>query len=473
MIVRLLPLGLVLPVGVASCAGDENASDSSSSTTSSSSSGGTTEVADASTSGASSTSTTGPADSGTTVPVPECGNGTVEAPEECDDGNMEAGDGCDPDCTATVDTSLWTATHAGDAAVQEAGQGIAVDSADNVIVAGYVVDVAGNADIWVRKYDPDGNEVWTQVLDPSSGMDDRAYGVAIDSMDNIVVVGDAAAGPSVSDLWIAKLDPQGAELWSTTIDGPGSGADLAEDVAVDSNDNVVVTGWVRVANSDNDIWVGKLSSAGATLWTDIVAGPDTLDDRGQGIGVAPGDDVVVTGYVSDSNPGRDVWLRRYDPDGAEVWTTVHDSVNSGIDMAFDLTVAPDGTIAVSGSTPIVANNDDVWLARFDENGEFVFQKKFGGPAVIDDHGLGVAADADNAFIVVGFKGVSSTNSEIWLRKWDEIGDVVWSQTVAGRGMDRDRALDAAVDSQNNIVVTGEIRPMSNNDGNIWVAKFGP
>jgi hypothetical protein len=115
----------------------------------------------------------------------------------------------------------------------------------------------------------------------------------------------------------------------------------------------------------------------------------------------------------------------------------------------------------------------VWLGRFDPEGALVWMKDFGGPAVLNDAGLGVAADSQSAFVVVGYKTVTDVDRDIWLRKWDAGGNVVWTQNVAGTGADLDEARGAAVDGNDNIFVIGEIRNRMNNNGDIWVAKYGP
>ncbi len=410
-------------------------------------------------------------DDDTMTPLPECGDGVVEAPEQCDDGNQDPGDGCDVDCTETVDTRLWEGVVGGAAAVQESGQGIVFDATGNVIAVGYLVDAVGNPNVWVRKYDPDGAEIWTQVLDPSTGFDDRGHGVDVDAAGNIWVSGDVGVGAAASDVWLAKLDSGGVMLWQTTFDGPEGSNDIGEDVAVDAEGNAYVVGSVRVAANDADIFVAKVDGAGAEVWTDVVAGPNVLEDRAMGVDVDADGNAIVTGYVSDDGFKRDVWLRKYDPAGGEVWTTIWDSTLGGVDAGYDVAVAPDGSIGVAGSTPIIATNEEVWLGRFDADGVLLWQKDFGGPMILNDHGLGVAADSTSSFVVVGFKGVGDTDSDIWLRKWDVGGNVVWTQSFRGDGLDRDQALAVAVDGNDDIAATGEIRHEMNNNGDIWVAKL--
>lgn len=421
--------------------------------------------------------TTGPDDgedtmSATTVTPGECGNGIPEGIEECDDGNAVDGDGCNTDCTLDLDTVEWQTTHAGDAMIAESGHGIAVDGAGNIVVGGFEIDAVDDPNGWLAKYDPSGRQLWMITFDPSMGLDDRIYAVAVDPADNILVAGDSDVMAAASDLWVAKLDPQGNEQWSRTIDGPGAADDGARGVASDSLGNVAVTGFVRIDTADIDIFVGQLDPAGNTLWSEVVAGPEVYDDRGQAVAIDREDDaVVVAGYVSHGGFDRDVWLRKYDRDGDVLWTQTWDNGSSGEDAGYGVAVRPDGTIAVAGMTPIIATNQDVFLGVWDGSGALQWYRQFGGQAYLNDEGLDVASDADGNLVVAGFRGASETDGDIWLRKYDAGGNVAWTQVIEGDAGDRDQATAVATDAEGGIVATGEIRSVGN-DGDVWIAKLG-
>ncbi len=434
-------------------------------------------------------STTGPDPSGTTtgdstdptnasadetgVVLPECGDGEIEAPEECDDGNLEPDDGCEPDCTISVDTQQWSQTHAGDAAVQDTGHAVAFDDAGNVYAIGFEIDTITDANIWVQVYGPDGTPAAQYVLDPSAGADDRGLGIDVDAAGNLYLCGRAGAADNGTDAWFAKLGPDGTELWSRTIAGSAEGSDQANAIAVGPGGEVLVGGFLREGNGDNDLWVTVVSGVdGTDVWTDVVSGPDGLDDRVEGVAWSPEGNPVVAGFLSNMDFNADVWVRTYDASGGEVWTQVYESIPPSNQTAMGLAIAPDGTVAIAGTTPSSVNDDNVFFAKFDpDSGELTQQKFFGGPAILDDAGLALAADSEGAFVVAGYKSVSSTDTDIWMRKWDAGGNVVWTQNVAGAGMADDVAHGIAIDGNDDIAIIGEIRSESNNDGDIWVAKF--
>ncbi len=102
------------------------------------------------------------------------------------------------------------------------GSGVAVDSDGNIIVAGGLNGHAVNAEIWVGKYDSNGNLIWSRTYNgPSTWYNwDFGYGGTVDGNKNIYVTGTIHNGTN-HDLWIGKYDTTGNLLWTTTYDsGP-------------------------------------------------------------------------------------------------------------------------------------------------------------------------------------------------------------------------------------------------------------
>jgi len=102
---------------------------------------------------------------------------------------------------------------------------------------------AGNADIFVVKYNSSGTKQWTEQLGSASS--DFANGVATDSSGNVYVAGATYGGldgnsKKNSDLFVVKYNSSGTKQWTKQ-----NGTDMydeARGVATDSSGNVYVTG---------------------------------------------------------------------------------------------------------------------------------------------------------------------------------------------------------------------------------------
>jgi cysteine-rich repeat protein len=120
---------------------------------------------------------------------PSCGDGVVNGPEACDDGNPQDGDGCNVDCVESG-SEVWTRGYGGEDAGNARARGVAVDGSGNVIVVGEEFVVGQNANVWLRKYTPDGEVLWSRGWDGPSSGDDIAYAVAVTPEDDYVVTGE-------------------------------------------------------------------------------------------------------------------------------------------------------------------------------------------------------------------------------------------------------------------------------------------
>jgi hypothetical protein len=208
-------------------------------------------------------------------------------------------------------------------------------------------------------------------------------------------------------------------------------------------------------------------------WSDVIAGPDGLDDRGMGVAFDATGALVVAGFVSHEGFNRDIWVRKYGVTGLEEWTFTWDSDQSGDDAAYGIAIAPDDTIGVTGMTPVIATNEDVWLGKLDPGGELLWWRSFGAPATLHDNGLGVTSNAAGDFIIAGFKSLTGTDTDIYMRKYDAGANEIWTQSRGGAGMVIDEARAIAADANGDLYVTGEMRATDSNDGDLWLGKFAP
>jgi uncharacterized protein YjiK len=156
--------------------------------------------------------------------------------------------------------------------------GIAVDSSGNMYVAGQTTGgldgntLTGIVDFFVTKYDSLGNRVRTKQLGVS-GEGTYAYGVAVDSNGNLYVAGQTWGGldgntlTGATDYFVTKYDSSGKKLYTKQV-GVSVQGTSAEGVAVDSNDNVYVTGYTGGGLDGNtnmgysDFFVTKYDSLG-------------------------------------------------------------------------------------------------------------------------------------------------------------------------------------------------------------------
>ncbi len=204
------------------------------------------------------------------------------------------------------------------------GNGIAADRAGNVWITGNTIDAApdypvtngsthkGFSDVFVTKFSSAGAILFSTLI--GGGSDDFGYGIAVDFVGNAWITGshkediiapivkypvtDGSMHNGAEDVFVTKLNPVGALLFSTLI-----GGELG-----DFGNSIAVT-WVK------DVWItGKTDDTTATYPV-----TDWSTHNGK-------QDVFVTKLAlpksSDFNKdGKSDILRKYTPDGRTlVWT---------------------------------------------------------------------------------------------------------------------------------------------------------
>jgi len=180
-------------------------------------------------------------------------------------------DGTTNSCFSTSISSRQLARSSNDYAY-----GVATDLSGNVYVAGGTnggLDgntSAGNADLFVVKYNSSGTWQWTK----QNGTDryDEARGVATDSSGNVYVTGytegglDGNTSAGKADLFVVKYNSSGTKQWTKQLGT--SSYDNAIGVATDSSGNVYVAGGTNGGLDGNtnegntDLFVVKYNSSG-------------------------------------------------------------------------------------------------------------------------------------------------------------------------------------------------------------------
>jgi len=171
-------------------------------------------------------------------------------------------------------TKQWTKQLG--SASSDYANGVATDSSGNVYVAGGTkgnlngISNSGRTDAFVIKFNSSDTKQWTKKL--GTWQNDLANGVATDSSGNFYVTGftyqdmDGNTSAGNADLFVVKYNSSGTKQWTKQL-GTSSN-DNANGVATDSSGNVYVTGYTRggldnnTSSGNTDLFVVKYNSSG-------------------------------------------------------------------------------------------------------------------------------------------------------------------------------------------------------------------
>jgi len=194
------------------------------------------------------------------------------------------------------------------------------------------------------------------------------------------------------------------------------------------------------------------------------------DKEGNNYVVGSFSDTLKVGTITLISKGSfDIYLLKYDAKGVLLWAK--QAGGSDLDEAYGVALDEEGNIYMTGyfsgyanfsGMHVKSNGDrDFFVAKYGHDGELIWIKQGGG--VIDDYGTAVVADkSGNIFVTGVFKGalnigntsyVSKGNKNIFIIKYNNKGDIIWSTT--GGGSMADESTSMVTDVNGNIYVTGD------------------
>jgi hypothetical protein len=301
---------------------------------------------------------------------------------------------------------------------------------DTVDFGGGVLTSAGNNDIFVAKFDPDGNHVWSAAYGSSNNQE--GWDIATDPLGNVIVSGyfkgtiDFGGGTLTEwydwDVFLVKFNPNGLHIWSYSYGMAGSEGGYT--VAVDDSANVILAGFFTEGidfgggliddMGSFDVYVAKFDSAGTHQWSKPFG--DASDQRCWGVAVDDSLNVLLTGFFSGgidfgggthTATGWDGFLAKLDSDGAYRWSK--NFGNAG-DL-FAVEVAADGLGNVynvgyfggsadfGGGSLTSAGGNDVFLAKYAADGSHAYSGRYGDTD--DQWGQSVAATGAGIVSITG------------------------------------------------------------------------
>ncbi len=408
----------------------------------------------------------------------------------------------DDDQALLIDPEITWSTYFG-GPINDAPYAVVVDTDGNVYMAGRTSspsNIAFNghqntmnnnqeaySDAMLIKFNSEGDRLWSTYYGGTH--DDEGHAVAVDAEGNVYMAGrtqsnfggiSTTGAHQVSmggfyDAFLVKFDSNGTRLWGTYFGG--NGRDEAYGCAVDSENNVYISGHTDSFNN--------ISQAGHQM---------TL-----------------------SGEAWKGFLAKFSPDGIRIWGTYYgqspnDSPGSGCAVDTDNNVFLSGHtyssegIAFNGYQNTISSfYADAYLVKFSSTGTRLWGTYFGGS--LEEYATGCATDLQGNVFMTGItsstNGIahnahqntfggplgSEYNGDAFLVKFDSDGNRDWS-TYYG-GIQEDEGLTCSTDDAGYVYLAGTTKSPDNmassgalmenhgnpgpgiNDRDVFLARFSP
>jgi uncharacterized delta-60 repeat protein len=262
---------------------------------------------------------------------------------------------------------------------------VAIQTNGYIVAGGFATDPAsGDREFALARYNSLGKldplfGAGGRVTTPAAVNDDEIQGLAIQSDGKIVAGGFSFTGGSY-DFAVARYDTFGnldgafGTGGITTTDFTGSD-DLAHAVALTPGGNIVLGGQTANGVTGEDFALAEYDTNGNLVpgfgTGGLVTTPfNGFDDNVRALGVQTDGKIVAGGYTFNGT-NYDFALARYDTGGTldtsfgtAATGMVTTDFNGGSDLAFGMSLEPNGTIVAAGTADDGSGNLDFGLARY-------------------------------------------------------------------------------------------------------------
>jgi len=323
-------------------------------------------------------------------------------------------------------------------------QANAVDKEGNIHLVGLTAATlpgqtsAGGIDAFIAKYNSAGTLQFIKQFG-TTGVDEL-LGAAIDSKGNLITVGGTtgsigATNAGLNDVLIRKFDNNGNVLWTKQFGT--SSVDSAVSVFVGTDDKIYVAGFtfgnLAATNlGSSDVFVAKFKKNGDQLFIkqfgtaglDDIAGVSAITAWKSKVFYVAG---RTTGNLAKINTGgTDVFIRKFDIKGNEIWTKQFGSNDNDVVFTIDTDQKKDvyfGGFTIKDLFGPDLTGSSAYIAKIDEDGNLLFTDQFTTETFID---AVTTLKVDNNFdiyatgLTTGVLGdISFGGFDGFLRKYDQ------------------------------------------------------
>lgn len=442
------------------------------------------------------------------------------------------------------------------------GHDIITDSSGNIYVTGIMSNwttgsIFGQGEVnqttlnvngaFIAKYDSTGLLLWAKQIEANNNMV-SSNAIALDANGNIYITGYygveitfGVTTPSQTtlfavsgsrDIFFAKYNNDGDFLWAKSFGGTGDDAPGGNDIEIDTNQNIYITGafhgTVTFGSGETnettlngaqwDMFLSKYDSNGNLIWVQKAGGAD--GDSGKNLDLDASGNIYLTGNFNNSvtfgeslsnetmltGITESAYIAKYTNNGNFLWARSPFYATGSSNISGDIKVVNGSRIVYTGSyfsftrltdcVSVNGNSEDMITIGFDTDGNYIWNTTLKSNS--DDRGVALDVDASGRIYVTGYFGSdvvldagqcnettlqNKGRADIYITVYDSNGQLLRATQAGGSGWDTGAGID--VDDSGNIYITGFYREdivfgesevnettlLKNGFNEIYVAKY--
>lgn len=364
-----------------------------------------------------------------------------------------------------------------------------------ISVGGVNLSSTGGNDMLLAKFSSTGDVLWAKKAGSTGNEDPMS--VKVDSNGDIYITGgfrntayfdaESIVSLDAQDVFLAKYDSDGNIIWAKNI-GSGPNGDRAEGMVID-NQNIIIAGIVKEAlyfDSDTiyaqksllNNFIAKLDSIGNLIWVTQFVGTNAstklnkiekCSDGGYFIGGCYLDSLYVNGEGYLSNGDKDMVIIKVDKNGQVEWTRTGggtgEDIWASLSADFSGNIYSVGSIfnngIVGGQSITTVGDFDIIVAKYDNNGNKLWLKNFGGLGADRGQGINVLGNTIHftgyfsdtlTYGTTSLSTGSLINNDVFVGLLDAGGNEIYAKQISG--VDSDKGSEIIISNDGNVYLSG-------------------
>lgn len=326
-----------------------------------------------------------------------------------------------------MNSSPWVVTF-GDLAGSNSNYGasVVIDSDNNSYLFGADDDSANTN--YVVKFDSSGTEIWQKQIGDVNADYKYSDALHIDASDNIYLSLNVRRGPQ-NNSYIVKMDTDAGIIWQTNLTGLYLNSEYG--IATDSTGNVFTVGQI-----DNDfdaafILLCKFDSSGVLLQHNFLY--NTNYEAGYNLAIDSADNILVTGFIHDNTFGDTMYVGKYaNADLSRIWERKVSGqyIDQSSSYGYSITTDESNSVYVFGNANLNSQGAPAIVIKFGSDGSVNWTNRFGdfgckyqaqGFGIVYDNGslyvCGGVNSTDYGYYILLGKINASTGGLTWLNEF--------------------------------------------------------
>ena len=286
-----------------------------------------------------------------------------------------------------------------------------------VFVAGWSKDTGQYCYSTIVKYDSSGLRRWTQRYNEelSPYYINQFSAVSTDELGNSYATGTSYHSDLYEEFITRKYDINGDSIWTGKYNSTSIGWDFSKAITVDKKGNAIVSG----INTDNVVTL-KYDSSGHQKWVQFFPS-DRIDDLPQIVSDDSGN-VYVTCTGSSAAAGTNIVTVKYSPDGIQRWIRSFDGGLNLNDYAYAICIDESGAVYVTGSTWSNVTAAGIVTIKYSSSGNQLWEQRFPGTGSISYYPVSIGIDSSSNIYVFS-RALTISSGDYVIIKYSQTVDV--------------------------------------------------